>query len=207
VGSDLRLYMTPGQSSYFDLPAAAVLRVQDEPAATGAPPDSSATKPVAPAAHSTAAHTSPLDVDRLLQEAGAMHHIDPDLLASIVRQESGGNPHAVSRAGALGLMQLMPGTAADLGITDPRAPAQNVAGGTSYLDALLMYYHDDVAKALAAYNAGPAAVDRYHGIPPFAETRQYVARVIHEYNRRKALELHRRDALAHAPQPPAVAAR
>ncbi len=207
VGSDLRLYMTPGQSSYFDLPAATVLRVQDEPAAAGAPSDTSAAKTVAAATHSTAASASPLDIDRLLREAGAMHHIDPDLLASIVRQESGGNPHAVSRAGALGLMQLMPGTAADLGVADPRVPAQNVAGGTSYLDALLMYYHDDVAKALAAYNAGPAAVDRYHGIPPFAETRQYVARVIHEYNRRKVLEMRRKEAQAHAPHPVAVAAR
>jgi soluble lytic murein transglycosylase-like protein len=102
---------------------------------------------------------------------------------------------------------LMPRTAADLGVADPRVPAQNVAGGTSYLDALLMYYHDDVAKALAAYNAGPAAVDRYHGIPPFAETRQYVARVIHEYNRRKVLEMRRKEASAHVPHPVAVAAR
>ncbi len=207
VGSDLRLYMTPGRSSYFDLPAAAVLRVQDEPAAAEAPSDSSAAKPAATAAHSTAANASPLDVDRLLQEAGAVHHIDPDLLASIVRQESGGNPHAVSRAGALGLMQLMPGTAEDLGVADPRVPTQNVAGGTSYLDALLMYYHDDVAKALAAYNAGPAAVDRYHGIPPYPETRRYVARVIHEYNRRKVLELRHKEAQSHALHPVAVAAR
>ncbi len=129
-----------------------------------------------------------MDLPVLLNEAGAKHHLDPDLLASVVRAESGGHAHVVSRAGARGLMQLMPGTAADLGVRDSFAPEENVAGGTTYLDALLMYYHDDVALALAAYNAGPAAVDRYQGIPPYAETRRYVARVIHDYNQRKLRE-------------------
>jgi soluble lytic murein transglycosylase-like protein len=107
-----------------------------------------------------------------------------DLLASLVKAESGGNAHAVSRTGARGLMQLMPGTAAELGVLDSFEPRQNVSGGTTYLDALLVYYHDNLALALAAYNAGPAAVDKYHGIPPYRETRAYVARVIHEFNRR-----------------------
>jgi soluble lytic murein transglycosylase-like protein len=78
----------------------------------------------------------------------------------------------------------MPGTAADLGVNDSFAPDQNVRGGSAYLDELLRRYHDNVAFALAAYNAGPAAVDKYHGIPPYHETRAYVARVIHEFNRR-----------------------
>ena len=81
-------------------------------------------------------------------------------------------------------MQLMPGTAAGLGVKDSFQPDQNVRGGSTYLDALLTHYHDNLALALAAYNAGPEAVDKYHGIPPYRETRAYVARVIHEFNRR-----------------------
>jgi soluble lytic murein transglycosylase-like protein len=82
-------------------------------------------------------------------------------------------------------MQLMPGTASAMGVDDSFRPEQNVAGGTAYLDQLLVRYHDDAALALAAYNAGPGAVDRYHGIPPYRETREYVARVIREFNRLK----------------------
>jgi soluble lytic murein transglycosylase-like protein len=120
----------------------------------------------------------------MLARAGTATNIDEDLLASVVKAESGGNARAVSRAGAQGLMQLMPATAAGLGVQDSFQPEQNVRGGSAYLDALLVRYHDNVALALAAYNAGPAAVDKYHGIPPYAETRAYVARVIHEFNRR-----------------------
>jgi soluble lytic murein transglycosylase-like protein len=85
-------------------------------------------------------------------------------------------------------MQLMPGTAAELGVADSFRADQNINGGTAYLDALLVRYHDHLALALAAYNAGPAAVDKYHGVPPYRETRTYVARVIREFNRRKQLE-------------------
>ncbi len=125
-----------------------------------------------------------MDLHQVLSNAGREHNLDVDLLASVVKAESGGNAHAVSRAGARGLMQLMPATANDLGIQDSFEPDQNVRGGSTYLDALLERYHDNLAFALAAYNAGPAAVDRYHGIPPYRETRVYVARVIHEFNRR-----------------------
>jgi soluble lytic murein transglycosylase-like protein len=90
-------------------------------------------------------------------------------------------------------MQLMPATAANLGVQNSFAPEQNVAGGTQYLDQLLTRYHDNIALALAAYNAGPDAVDRYHGIPPYAETRAYVARIIREFNSR---ELNRRKLAA-----------
>ena len=128
------------------------------------------------------------DVHELISQAGASHNLDVDLLASVVRAESGGNIHAVSRTGARGLMQLMPGTAAQMGVTDSFRADQNIRGGTAYLDSLLIKYHDQLALALAAYNAGPAAVDRYRGIPPYRETRLYVARVIREFNRRKQME-------------------
>jgi soluble lytic murein transglycosylase-like protein len=134
----------------------------------------------------------------MLSRAGADHNLDVDLLASLVKAESNGNTRALSRAGAAGLMQLMPGTANDLGVHDRFEPGQNVRGGSSYLDALLTHYNDNLALALAAYNAGPAAVDKYHGIPPYAETRAYVARVIHEFNRRVlAREALAREAQAH----------
>jgi soluble lytic murein transglycosylase-like protein len=127
------------------------------------------------------------DLKPLLTVAGTTYNLDSDLLASVVRAESDGHAHAVSRAGARGLMQLMPGTASDLGVANSFAPNQNIQGGTAYLDALLRKYNDNLPLALAAYNAGPAAVDRWHGIPPYRETQLYVARVIREYNRRAAL--------------------
>jgi soluble lytic murein transglycosylase-like protein len=128
---------------------------------------------------------TPAEIHQLLARAGQAHNIDADLLASVVHAESNGNPRAVSRAGARGLMQLMPATAANLGVQNSFAPEQNVSGGTAYLDQLLTRYHDNLVLALAAYNAGPEAVDRYRGIPPYAETRAYVARIVREFNRRK----------------------
>jgi soluble lytic murein transglycosylase-like protein len=90
----------------------------------------------------------------------------------------------------------MPGTAAELGVGNAFAPGENVSGGTAYLDGLLKRYHDNLALALAAYNAGPAAVDRWHGIPPYRETQVYVARVIHEFNRRIAARKNMRTGAA-----------
>src|ERR1019366_9085205 len=142
---------------------------------------------------------SPADLGEMLAQAGHAHNLDVDLLASLVKAESGGNARAVSRTGARGLMQLMPRTASDLGVEDSFKPDQNVRGGSTYLDWLLTRYHENMALALAAYNAGPAAVDKYHGIPPFHETRAYVARVIHEFNRRVAArEARAKRALASA---------
>jgi soluble lytic murein transglycosylase-like protein len=133
----------------------------------------------------------------MLARVGKEHNLDVDLLASVVKAESGGNARAQSRAGARGLMQLMPGTAAGLGVEDSYKPDQNVRGGSAYLDALLTRYGDNLAMALAAYNAGPAAVDKFHGLPPYHETRAYVARVIHEFNRRVlAREAQARHAVA-----------
>ncbi len=120
----------------------------------------------------------------ILASAGREHDLDVDLLASIVQAESANRPHAMSHAGAEGLMQLMPATAQTLGVRNAFAPEENVHGGAAYLDTLLARYHENLALALAAYNAGPAAVDRWHGIPPYRETRLYVARVIHLFNQR-----------------------
>ncbi|RRA48817.1 lytic transglycosylase domain-containing protein [Acidipila sp. EB88] len=126
------------------------------------------------------------ELHEVLAGAGAAHDLDVDLLASVVHAESNGRVHARSHAGAEGLMQLMPGTAAALGVHDSFAPAENVGGGAAYLGSLLQRYHENLAYALAAYNAGPGAVDRWHGVPPYRETRAYVARIIHEFNQRYA---------------------
>ncbi len=138
--------------------------------------------PVVPAPR--AAVLAPAELHEILGGAGKAHDLDVDLLAAVVHAESAGRAHARSRAGAQGLMQLMPATAASLGVHDAFAPGENVGGGAAYLDALLTRYGNNVAWALAAYNSGPGAVDRYHGIPPYPETRRYVARIIHEFNRR-----------------------
>lgn len=105
-----------------------------------------------------------------------------DFVRSVAKVESGLQQTSVSPKGAAGLMQLMPATAADMGV-DPRDAFENALGGAKYLRFLLIRYHGDSALALAAYNAGPAAVDRFHGIPPYRETRNYVVRVLHEYER------------------------
>jgi soluble lytic murein transglycosylase-like protein len=181
----VRLYTGAGSENYIELlPAdiAAVTFVPDPPA----PEKPRAAPAPGPAANRTPdpAVLSREDLNQMLAKAGGQHNVDRDLLASVVKAESNGNVRAVSRAGAQGLMQLMPATAADLGVSDTFKPEQNVQGGSSYLDELLTRYHDNLALALAAYNAGPGAVDKYHGIPPYRETRLYVARVIHEFNRR-----------------------
>ena len=130
-----------------------------------------------------------------IQEASHRFDVPDAWIREVMNVESGGYQYrangelTTSPVGAMGLMQLMPGTAAELGVKDSFAADQNVDGGTRYLDALLTRYNDNIAFALAAYNAGPAAVDRFRGIPPFREPRAYVARVIHEFNRRKTMLL------------------
>lgn len=179
VEGRLRLYLSPGEDNYIDMKPEEV----DSFEAVADPPQPAHAAPAHPVPGQDAA-LSQADLAEMLARASREHNVDVDLLASIVKAESGGNSHAVSRAGARGLMQLMPSTAANLGVTDSFKPDQNIRGGSTYLDALLARYNDNLALALAAYNAGPQAVDRYRGIPPYAETRTYVARVIHEFNRR-----------------------
>jgi hypothetical protein len=199
--SRVRLFMSKGEDNYIEVAPeeiATVERVPDPPAAGPAPVET----PAASAKIEPDAKLTPADLSEMLANAGHEHNLDVDLLASLVKAESGGNARAVSPAGARGLMQLMPGTASDLGVADSFKPEQNVRGGSTYLDALLTRYHDKLSLALAAYNAGPAAVDKYHGIPPYHETRVYVARVIHEFNRRVlAREALARRAVASAVAP------
>jgi hypothetical protein len=188
VDGRMRLYLDPGESSYIALKPDEVTGVESvpDPPALPAPsqPITSAENASARNAALQAAVLNPIDLHEMLAKAGQAHNLDVDLLASVVKAESNGNAHAVSRAGAQGLMQLMPGTATGLGVQDTFEPGENVRGGSAYLDELLTKYHENLALALAAYNAGPAAVDKHHGIPPYHETRVYVARVIHEFNRR-----------------------
>jgi soluble lytic murein transglycosylase-like protein len=117
-------------------------------------------------------------VEALIQKYAAQNGLKPELVRAVIQQESSGNPHCVSVAGAVGLMQLMPSTARGLGVSDPFDPEQNVAGGTKYLAGLLREFDGDLPKSLAAYNAGPAAVRKHGGIPPFAETQNYVRRIM-----------------------------
>lgn len=114
----------------------------------------------------------------LIDKASELHGVDKNLIAAVITQESGGNPHAVSAKGAKGLMQLMDTTAADMGVDTPYSPWANITGGTKYLRLLLDKFSGDERLALASYNAGPAAVERYGTIPPYRETQEYVASVL-----------------------------
>jgi soluble lytic murein transglycosylase-like protein len=134
----------------------------------------------------TAPPVSPSDessdpMDRMVREAAERHKVDPALVKAVISTESGWNPRAVSRKGAVGLMQLIPETAQRYGVGNLFDPAQNVEGGTTYLKWLLDRYNNDLPKTLAAYNAGEHAVDLYRGVPWFPETQKYVQKVTHAY--------------------------
>ena len=118
----------------------------------------------------------------MIEDASAKYGVDSKLIKAVVQQESGYNPSAKSKAGALGLMQLMPSTAKGLGVTDPLDAKQNIEGGTKYLKGLMDRFGGDKSLALAAYNAGPNAVKKYNGIPPYAETQNYVKKVLSKYD-------------------------
>jgi len=177
-GPIIRLQTSQG---IIEIQAASVAQFEQEDYVAPAPP---AIPPAAPKAETSQQLTPRELVTRAALHAG----LPPAIVHSVARAESGYRQDAVSPKGAIGLMQLMPKTAAELD-ADPRDPEQNAEAGARYLRDLLLKYENDphqVSKAVAAYNAGPAAVDKYHGVPPYPETIQYVNRVLKQYEKEQA---------------------
>ena len=130
-----------------------------------------------------------MNLEQVIREASRRNRLDPDFVSSVIKAESNFKPHAVSPKGARGLMQLMPATASQLGVADAFDPRANVEAGTAHLSALLDQYHDDPIKALAAYNAGAHRVKQYNGVPPYRETRNYIAKIVRDFNAKKRAQM------------------
>jgi hypothetical protein len=207
MGTNTRLFLAADDSSFTDVPTAEITGYEKDltlpaplPLPTSADSRASISVPFGSAKAESAKSWSTKSgsakfgsakfvpapaLNQVVNSASAAYHLDPDLVNSVIHAESGFNSHAVSPKGARGLMQLMPGTANQLGVNDAFDPQANVTGGSRYLRELLERYNFDLVKALAAYNAGPQRVEQYRGVPPFRETRAYVARIVHEYNTKK----------------------
>ncbi len=141
-----------------------------------------------PSSHSRVENCPPRhspSIKEVVEKASRTYGVDPDLIMAMIQVESGFNPRAVSPKGAMGLMQLMPATARELGVSDPFDIEDNIMGGVKYLRYLSEKYKGNLELALAAYNAGPYAVDKYGGIPPYRETQDYVQRVLSIYRKRR----------------------
>ena len=174
IGTVTRLYLDGDQSSFVDIPTAEIDHFESVPDSPTPPP---APQP-APTPHS-------FDLTQAVKDASGTYRLDPDLVTSVIRAESGFNIRAVSPKGAQGLMQLMPQTASQLGVKNAFDPQANLEAGTRYLRELLERYNFDLIKALAAYNAGPQRVEQYNGVPPYYETKAYVARIVRDFNKKK----------------------
>ncbi len=191
VGDVTRLYVTSDGASFVDVPTGEIEHFEAAPevAASGSRLPASAQSPLlAKYARNGAPSAGPLDLNEVVNSASGRYRLDPDLVNSVIKAESGFNARAVSPKGAQGLMQLMPGTASQLGVPDAFDPQANVEGGTKYLRELLERYNFDLVKALAAYNAGPQRVEQFGGVPPYYETRVYVARIVRDFNKKKAAQ-------------------
>ena len=189
VGELTRLYVNEDGSSFIDVPTEEIEHFEpapEEPPNDPSPakdakvlPPASNGKPVAFSGRTVT------DLSQVVNEASGRYRLDPDLVNSVIKAESDFKVHAVSPKGAQGLMQLMPGTAAQLGVPNAFDPQANVDGGTRYLRELLEKYNFDLVKALAAYNAGPQRVEQFGGVPPYHETRAYVAKIVKDFNKKK----------------------
>jgi hypothetical protein len=200
IGDTTRLYVNADGSSFVDVPTAQIEHFEAAPDLPASDPKGNVSgaqaKPPllakyarngAPGA-SVFPQSGSVDLNEVVNSASQRYWLDPDLVKSVIKAESGFNSRAVSPKGAQGLMQLMPGTASQLGVPNAFDPAANVEGGTKYLRELLERYNFDLVKALAAYNAGPLRVEQFGGVPPYYETRAYVARVVRDFNKKKAAE-------------------
>jgi hypothetical protein len=185
VGDLTRLYVTADGASFVDVPTADIDHYEEAPELPASDPLSEASAKEPPAGFPGRPQ---LDLSELVNQASGRYRLDPDLVNSVIKAESGFKVHAVSPKGAQGLMQLMPGTASQLGVPNPFDPQANVEGGTKYLRELLERYNFDLVKALAAYNAGPQRVEQFGGLPPYHETRAYVARIVKDFNQKKAAQ-------------------
>ena len=183
LGGVTRLFVSADGSSFVDVPTAEIEHFE----ATLADPKPAATQNPAEAqsAHLNVANLNRTDLSEVINSASNRYRLDPDLVNSVIRAESGFNVRAVSRKGAQGLMQLMPQTSSQLGVGNAFDAQANVEGGTRYLRELLERYNFNLVKALAAYNAGPRRVEQFGGVPPYYETRAYVARIVRDFNRKK----------------------
>lgn len=177
-GNMTRLFLDTGSENFVDVSADQIVRSEDVPEPAAEPAVAPAPAPAATSDHAPS-------LEEIVLSACSRYGIDPDIVFSLIRAESDFDPKAVSRKGAQGLMQLMPQTSAKLGVQNPMDAAANVDGGTRYLQSLLEQYHYDLTKALAAYNAGPARVDQYHGVPPYRETITYINRIVRDLYARK----------------------
>ena len=209
VGDVTRLYVNADGSSFVDVPTAEIEHFEaaaEEPAGLSASgsrlpvsgsrlpvsgsrlPVSGSRLPVSEKSSTGFPPRTTTDLNQVVNEASGRYRLDPDLVNSVIKAESAFNVHAVSPKGARGLMQLMPGTASQLGVPNAFDAQANVEGGTKYLRELLERYNFDLVKALAAYNAGPQRVEQFGGVPPYYETRAYVAKIVRDFNKKKVAQ-------------------
>lgn len=192
MGDTTRLYTADG---YVDILTEQIESFEVEETPPAPPQQAPASQPVTATQQFTpvnavnqpavANNNGKVDLDELVLEASKRRQLDPDFVNSVIKAESNFKTRAVSPKGAQGLMQLMPQTAVQLGVSNPFDPKANVEAGTTYLSQLLDLYHDDPIMALAAYNAGPQRVQQYHGVPPYRETHAYIARIVRDFNAKK----------------------